>query len=527
MTMTSVDNATTDAGLIQSICDKDSTQKMKNEKILNLVESCKRIYAHIEEQRKSNEMNVSVSAVNGINAITTTSTSHKNQNETNAHANSVTRKLPVPPFPPPHYYQNYPYPSHALHYPYYHPYLYNNPPYPPQSASSPLPSSNSYYYPPPPAPPPQQQHTYSSHPEVPFSNTPMFANASLPPPHGSQNVNEKEERNDQCEYKYRYKNDEGYRRNNDKEERTTITTTRPRNGRKYEGKKNVDSNCSDEDEHLKTYYNFVKSLFLELYQTSNGRVLDLGCNVSDVIKYRFLKPNKVIFIDNNPLVLNKCESRWITLHPNDRYAASFKVMDFTWQHLDTEYKQYFDLVVCHCSLQYSASSKNTLTHFFQLVYGALRPGGIWLGIYPSGDAIISFLKKHNGHFTNNQCEIYKVIRKEEDDSDRTSNETQSNRTTTTHKKDINEIRFGDEYYIRVPPITTGCEYMVRENTFIDHLKIHNFELMMHCPLTDLGKEIKNSPVYERLYRYFKMRYARISDTDQDLLSLFRIFVAVK
>ena len=135
---------------------------------------------------------------------------------------------------------------------------------------------------------------------------------------------------------------------------------------------------------LKRYHNAVKLDLLRQYAPRGGRLLDVGCGRGgDIRKWSHLR--RVVAVDVCAEEIVEARRRLAAAPPRGA-VVDFRVADFA-----TDYRaevEPFDAASCMFALHYFFESEATLHACLRNVASSLRPGGVFVGCMPDGDAVL-------------------------------------------------------------------------------------------------------------------------------------------
>lgn len=172
--------------------------------------------------------------------------------------------------------------------------------------------------------------------------------------------------------------------------------------------------------HLRNLNNWMKSMligdFIERLANegcNNARVLDLCCGKGgDLRKWRIGRISEIVMTDIAEISLQDCRDRYQKLRDRSGklpFRAYFVLADLSEsilrEHLPKNAPTEFDISSCQFALHYSFRSQKCARQLLQNATEMLRPGGYFIGTVPNACAIIQYLRRANGHYTNQVCSI--------------------------------------------------------------------------------------------------------------------------
>ncbi|KAF7639353.1 mRNA cap guanine-N7 methyltransferase [Meloidogyne graminicola] len=144
------------------------------------------------------------------------------------------------------------------------------------------------------------------------------------------------------------------------------------------------------------------------------RVLDLACGKGgDLRKWRVGAIDEIVMTDIADISLQDCRDRFYRMRDRRTkclpFRAHFIQADLTQVNLSNilpnEAPKQFEVASCQFALHYAFRSEECARQMLENCTKMLQPGGYFIGTITNASAIMQYLRKSSGHFSNRVCSV--------------------------------------------------------------------------------------------------------------------------
>ncbi|KAL7072237.1 hypothetical protein ACQ4LE_008872 [Meloidogyne hapla] len=177
--------------------------------------------------------------------------------------------------------------------------------------------------------------------------------------------------------------------------------------------------------HLRNMNNWMKSMLIAgtvdrlksqggKYNWQQIRVLDLACGKGgDLRKWRVGGIDEIVMTDIAEVSLQDCRDRFNRMRDRRTkrlpFNAHFVQADLIQVDLPTilpkEAPKQFEIASCQFALHYAFRSEQCARKMLENCTKMIQPGGYFIGTVTNASAIMQFLRKSDGHFSNRVCSV--------------------------------------------------------------------------------------------------------------------------
>lgn len=252
---------------------------------------------------------------------------------------------------------------------------------------------------------------------------------------------------------------------------------------------------------VKHFNNLVKSFSLAKFVPASSSILELGSGCSDVNKFSFVKPTRVIFTDISQTQIQQCQKRWKELSAKRQYPAQFGLLDFTKKPPTTLTKPIAHVVTCQFAMHYAFHPQpnyQDLHHFMSLVSACLPVNGRFLGITADGNQILSRLARDKTMYVSPHYSL----------------------------EWVGDSRNSCSYHMKMGSSVSAIEYLTDRAVAETVAAQYGLELVVWAPLLDWVDFYQQDPKWMELARIFQVSDSSsyLNDADKDLISIYSCFL---